>query len=64
MAIHRYNQDSVVDVVSELPSLTHAQLNEPSTQLTAISCTTHNILTTYPCLTTALVSCQSESYKW
>ena len=27
---------SVVDVVSELPSLTHAQLSEPSIQLTAL----------------------------
>ena len=50
-------------MVSELPSLTHAQLNEPSTQLTAISCTTHNILTTYPCLTTALASCQAVSLR-
>ena len=41
-----------MDVVSELPS-----------QLTTLSCTTHNILTTYPCLTTALASCQAVSLR-
>ena len=50
-------------MVSELPSLSHAKLSEPSIQLTAVPCTIHNILTTYPCLTTTLVSCQAVSLR-
>ena len=60
-----FSINSVVDVVSELPSLTHAQLSEPSIQLTALPVpyTTHNMLTTYPCLTTALASCQAVTLR-
>ena len=62
-----------MDVVSELPSLTHAQLSEPSIQLTALpvpyttdytfmhnSQDTHNISMPH---TTALASCQAVSLR-
>ena len=59
---------TVLDVVSELPSLTHAQLSEPSVQLTALPYTTdytfmHNSQHIHGCLTTALASCQAVSLR-
>ena len=74
--VNKINIDLVVDVVSELPSLTHAQLSEPSIKLTALpvpyttdytfmhnSQHTHNI--SMPHYSPSFMSSsQSESCKW
>ena len=47
----------------ELNPQSNSLHSQSHTQLTTLSCTTHNMLTIYPCLTTALPSCQAVSLR-